>query len=306
MITTTVSGNSKAPNIHVIGDIAYDTIIVEPVNLSTNDHAGRNIWAPFREAPGGSGLLAAREAKRNGLNPILYGSLGKDVYAEAIQEYLVRNDIAHKLYYSSWPTAHILIMRDCNCERIIICNKENANLHNAPEIATELDRTISSTDILYVSGYCLVPSSERRASVISLLERMGSRCIKILDVVPHRIYDLLPCESIIRLCGLCDIIISGVNTIKQVIGEENVGPCFDPAEIQNVALGLRSRVKFSNLVLRWGELGCNEQAVFDRNGDLCLITSIDNPSAVGAGDDAFFRILPDLLGGQLPKSPGSA
>ncbi|MDP3279606.1 MAG: carbohydrate kinase family protein [Nitrosomonas sp.] len=285
----------------VFGDLNVD-IVTENLSLGFRgfEEGDGLVFSNLKISVGGSAFNFADHAHaqyRDSYGPVtICGAIGRDAIADIVVTRINESGIMSELQrVNNADSGCAIILWDAAGHRMIINNAPNANLEWNPDADTFLP--IIDGRIVYVSGYCLIGSNPRSCWWEKWFDDVKHRCsFLIIDVVPHRIHNLVQPERLLKYLGGADLIVSEVSTLRRVIGVGN------PDEVVTEILARETKdillARFGGaFILRYGKSGCDEQMVCKASGEF-EVKSTDYASEsekVGYGDALLVRVLSEFL-----------
>lgn len=249
----------------VISDLNVDEILY----LHDNDGKFSGFREGIKETTGGCAYNSANIFKKEGLDPIILGSIGDDANGKLILRDLEKYDLKAFLYKSSRPTGKSQILYR-NDRREIFSESENANEYDL-KIATMMDAMrLREDNIIYVTTHLLMRGL--RENVMAICDSVyRSKAKIVIDIVPHNIYksttwDFL-CEVFHKpvfmvICELKTMISFNPGLSDTVGEEEEVEERVFEQVLETV---YSSNLDMEYFVLRYGYQNIGKQRVYKKN-----------------------------------------
>jgi sugar/nucleoside kinase (ribokinase family) len=293
-----------------LGDVNIDYVVENklPFKFRELRENGAIWWENIDEVPGGSALNFCALANGVGYHSLLLSKVGNDMAGLLITNWLNERKLSMALNWAAQaPTGKAIIVRDNADVRLLINNKQNANDLLYPSDIEEHKNDITSSTVLYISGYCISNREAPRFRAASLAmdyarSTSSASCPTVVfDVVPHRIYEKYTFEEFLRYTQKVDILISEVATIRRFLGRGSKSETIDRKTSEETMKDISQY--YDRVVLRYGASGCDEQLLWDKSTDTLVHALTDHASVVdkrGFGDlltikclQNFFKVLPD-------------
>jgi sugar/nucleoside kinase (ribokinase family) len=221
-----VSGYS--PSICLIGDLTLDSIThlsdTDLSSLDTSIYKRTSIELTL----GGTVVHPAIAASQLDFSRVsLIGKIGvdpidklPDLAGQAMIEYLEQHNIQCFLGKDTKAsTGKTIIMYFADDNRILVADRAANASFNHKDITPDLINVIETSDILFISGYWLM-LSEQALTTIDLAKKAEAKGkLTVLDVVPHRIYQILNRDTFIDYTASIQVLVSEVNTVRRLFPE---------------------------------------------------------------------------------------
>jgi len=213
-------------SICIIGDIMLDVVTYLNTNDLTEVRDLKRVANTINVFAGGTGAMFALSAADEGLRKIhLIAKVGAD------PKFRDHPDIAALLAIEQLQKSQVdvLVALDPTCqtgvamitylrngERILVADKGANGSFNKADISTIMRETVTSADVLFVSGYSLLEPEQAKATLYLMEEARHYERLVVLDVVPHSIYTIINNVAFRQLTKPVNVIISEVNTMKRL------------------------------------------------------------------------------------------
>lgn len=209
----------------IIGDLMLDVVTHIPgLSLgSIKDPKGLTTPQQISTYAGGTGVHLAVEGVKQGFAPVaVIGKIGMingkpDITARLIIEEL--NALPLQLHLAEdlqSPTGTAMITFLAGNERLLVYSRGANGSFCVQDITEAMYTTVSSSDIVFVSGYTLLVPDQAKA-IVQLLEAARKRGkLTVLDVVPHKIDEFLSLEQFLNIAQHIDVLVSETGTLKRL------------------------------------------------------------------------------------------
>jgi sugar/nucleoside kinase (ribokinase family) len=295
---------STTCDIVVMGDINLDWSCKNLLSFAFSELVINGVieWLPIAELPGGSGINFARFAQEIGYRPVLLGKIGDDPAGRFIYGWLQERGLEAGISVdTSLSTGKAFIVRDKDDIRFLVNNTPNANRALSASDTEQYADLLSSSKVLYISGYCLMDreAPRREATLTAMrLAHEGDHTHIVFDVVPHQFYKIYSFQEFQELTSEVDILISEVATMRRFLEMGDRQEEITRSLAQDTAEHLVELRLYDQFILRFGPSGCDEQVIWDtRTADLVWEETghEDARDKRGYGDRLTLRVLKDLF-----------
>ncbi len=275
---------AKQLSLCVIGDLALDVVTRLPELDMGAEHGPQGFNSPrhIDAQVGGTGVLVATSAAQQGFSPVsLIGKIGvqpangqPDIAAQFILARLQQHGIQSLLATDAQEaTAKVMITYLAGGRRLFIYDRGANASFNERDITPTSLAAVAQADILFVSGYSLLIPTQAEAVLQLMQEARAHQRLVALDVVPHKIYELIDTETFRAYTRFVDVLISETVTMQRFFPSLH---SLDPsAECEAIAAYL-TRL-YPTVILYPSN---TQQYIYDRSGLVEL-------SSTGYTDDGF-------------------
>jgi sugar/nucleoside kinase (ribokinase family) len=255
-------------NITILGDLNLDWAPESPLPLTFSTlSSNAQVWVPINEVVGGTAFNVAKFAIQENMSPFIIGKIGNDVSGKYIESEMNAFNMKYSVTTDrELKTGKTFIAWDSNSNenvRLLVVDYPNANINLDVEQVENNKGIISDSDYLFVSGYCLMNRDVIRFSATQRaiqIAKRSAKCRTVLDVVPHKIYELYSFKDYYDLVRDVDIIVSEVATIRRFLNLGNRDEKIDREMVEETTRLFSCY--FSNFILRYGFTGSSHQTVF--------------------------------------------
>ena len=196
----------------IIGDVNIDYI----TDLSEVDFlklSNSCLHQPITTSIGGNGVFFAETAHEAGFQPInLICSIGNDHAGKEAKQYCEKFGVNLISQATTLLTGKVLILYQKNDQRLLIADR-GANRELAISATQLPNEILETTDLLYISGYFLIDTLQRQATLALAHEFRTFNTFVILDIVPHDIHELFSFDEYISYCDSIDGIVTEAATL---------------------------------------------------------------------------------------------
>jgi sugar/nucleoside kinase (ribokinase family) len=287
-----MSVTASFPSICLIGDLTLDSIThLTDIDLSLLD-ASIYKQTSIELALGGTVVHPAVAASKLGFSKVaLIGKIGvnpiskqPDLAGRAMIEYLEQHNIQCFLSRDTEAsTGKTIIMYFSKDDRILVADRAANASFSREDITSDIINVTETSDILFISGYWLMLPEQAQA-IVTLTKRAEAKgTLTVLDVVPHRIYQILNQDTFIDYTNSVQVLVSAVDTVKRLFPEVKI---FDKdLELDKIAEVLLQYYK------------C---VILSPSNDLLYL--FDRRGLVTRENTGYFNATPDQLSGFLDRS----
>lgn len=223
-----MSSLTDFPSICLIGDLTLDSVThltdidLSSLNTSIYKQASINL------ALGGTVVHPAIAASKLKFSKVsLIGKIGvnpvnkrPDLAGKAIVEYLENHNI--QCFLSQDTKAHTgktIIVYFSKDDRILVADRAANASFSGKDITSDILNITETSDILFISGYWLMLFEQAKAIGILARRAQANGTLIVLDVVPHRIYQIISQATFIDYTTSVQVLVSAVDTIQRLFPE---------------------------------------------------------------------------------------
>lgn len=237
-----------ALSICIVGDLTYDAVthlVKRKINEIEQSFYARE---PIELVVGGTALNPAIQAKKLGFSEVcVVSKIGvnqqtKEPDLPAREMITCLNEIGvkhHLIPDENAPTGKTMITYFDGDERILVADRAANRSFNIRQITPELLTLIQHSDILFISGYWLMIEEQAKATVRLMEASRKKGNLVVLDLVPHKIYEILTLETFLKYSQSVDVLVGESNTVSRLFPELGhfIDSFSDSPEIAEVVLG---------------------------------------------------------------------
>jgi len=274
--------------IHIFGDCNLDVIVKDNLELSYNQLSLNSdvIYTDIVHRLGGSAFNVAKHFNNSTFEPHVYTSYRKEEFYSLFRRDINLNSFITWHHSGESGVSVSVLIRDVSAKRTILNSKRlTANL-----IENNID-TLKHGDILYLSGYLLLENVKKIKCVNSF------KGCKIIDIVPHNIYNKISNDLLIDALLNFDIIITDLSTLRRIIKIGSRGEMFAESQYEETVNSVKQQLSGFNgkIIMRGGTTRIESQYVYDfdsKEKNYRLVPKqADNLSKTGFGDKLFVEWL---------------
>jgi hypothetical protein len=249
--------------VFVTGDLFIDNVVVD-IRLGEVNGIPRSV-----QVPGGSAFNAALAFKREGFDPVVFGTVGRDPAGDAILRELRKHGIGEFITRSDdRPTGqcNILHFRDSDELRTIYYEVENANTYDAAILRDAIQAAnLGPRDYLFSPLYIVEKMKDQLDGCrLFMAELVAAQSRLIVDLVPHRLYEFCDVAMIRELMvGDPWLVIGSLETFSGLMGRARDGVKSVPTrrDCEDIA----REFKAEHFACRYGVGNIGNEIFFDAN-----------------------------------------
>jgi pfkB family carbohydrate kinase len=257
------SKRGRRAKVFVTGDLFIDNVVVG-LKLGAVNRIPRGA-----QVPGGSAFNAALAFKREGFDPVVFGTVGRDPAGDVIVRELRKHGIDQFITRSNGrPTAqcNILHFRDGDELRTIYYEIENANTYDAAILRDAIKAAnLGPRDYLFSPLYIVEQMRDQLDGCRHFMAELAATQARlIVDLVPHRLYEFCDAAMLRELIvGDPWLVVGSLETFSGLMGRARDGVKSVPTrrDCENIA----REFKAEHFTCRYGVGNIDNEIFFDAN-----------------------------------------